>query len=254
MRSQSFILAFIAPFALTFAASAQQEAPRPEAGAVSPVRAVVELFTSQGCSTCPPADALLKSYADNPDVVALSLPVDYWDYIGWKDTLASPRNTERQRAYSKTLGTGPVYTPQAVINGVAEALGSNRADIDRAIEETARQMADRRVSLHVWSFAGSIIIEAGGAPGGGAAKEATIWLAVVQKSASVAVRSGENGGKTLTYYNVVREMTPVGLWTGRPATIKLAHEAVMHPDSEDLIVLIQEASAGPIIGAARLGN
>ena len=94
---------------------------------------VLELFTSQGCSSCPSADALLKSYAQRPGVIALSLSVDYWDHLGWKDTLASPKNTARQKAYAKALGTGNVYTPQIVINGVAETIGSNKSEIEKAI-------------------------------------------------------------------------------------------------------------------------
>jgi hypothetical protein len=219
-----------------------------------PVRAVVELFTSQGCSSCPPADALLKTYADSPDILAISLPVDYWDYVGWKDTFASPRNTERQRAYAKVFKLGPVYTPQAVINGTNQALGSSREEIDRAIEQTAPAFAARRIPLHFWRRENSILIEIGAAADGADAKEATIWLAVLQKSGQVAIKRGENSGKTLTYTNIVRELTPVGLWTGKPTVIQLAQTAVMSPETEDLIVLVQEGVAGPIIGAAWLGQ
>jgi hypothetical protein len=219
-----------------------------------PVRAVIELFTSQGCSSCPPADALLKTYADSRDVMALSLPVDYWDYIGWKDTLASPRNTERQRAYARHFGIGPVYTPQAVINGTAQATGSDQREIEAAIDETAAAFAARRVPVQFWNRDGRIIIETGAAPDGTEGKEATIWLALLQKSASVTVKRGENGGRSLTYHNVVRDMTPVGVWNGKPTTIRLAQASIMRPEFEDSIVLIQEANNGPILGAAWLGH
>jgi hypothetical protein len=219
-----------------------------------PVRAVVELFTSQGCSSCPPADALLKSYADSKDIMAISLPIDYWDYIGWKDTFASPRNTERQRAYAQNFGIGPVYTPQVVVNGMAQVLGSSREDIDNAIENTAAQLASRRVPVRFWNQSNSIIIQTGGAPPGVDVKEATIWLAVLRKSADVSIKRGENGGKTLTYYNIVREMTPVGLWKGKPMTLQLARMAIMRPETEESLVLLQEADNGPIIGAAWLGQ
>jgi hypothetical protein len=220
----------------------------------APVRAVIELFTSQGCSSCPPADALLKTYAESGDVMALSLPVDYWDYIGWKDTFASPRNTERQRAYAKRFDIGPVYTPQVVINGTSQAVGSNRQEIDFAIEQTAAAFAARRVPVRFWRQESSFVIEAGPAADGAEVREATIWLAVLQKSGDVAIKRGENGGRTLTYTNIVRQMTPVGLWNGKPAVIQLAQTAVMSPESEDLVVLVQEADTGPIIGAARLGQ
>ena len=220
----------------------------------APVRAVVELFTSQGCSNCPPADALLKTYADRNDIIALTLPVDYWDYLGWKDTLASSRNTERQRTYAKNFGIGPVYTPQVVVNGTAQALGSSAQEIDHAIETSAAAAAKQslRVPVAFWNYGDSVIIETGGAPAGAEIKDATIWLAVVQKSIEVPVRGGENSGQTLTYTNIVHELTPVGLWNGKPSTIRLAMTSVMRPETEDLVVLIQEANTGPIIGAARL--
>lgn len=233
--------------------AADEPTPVPP-GRPQPVRAVVELFTSQGCSSCPPADALLKTYADRTDVIALSLPVDYWDYIGWKDTLASPRNTERQRTYARNFGIGPVYTPQVVVNGSAQALGSSAEEIDHAIEATDAATSARRVPVAFWNYGDSVIIETGGARPGAATKDATIWLAVVQKSVEVPVRGGENNGETLTYTNIVHELTPVGLWNGRPSTIRLAMTSVMRPESEDLVVLIQEADAGAIIGAARLAR
>ena len=102
----------------TTADSAQQSVP---------IRAVIELYTSQGCSSCPPADALLQKYAADPGVIALSMPVDYWDYLGWKDTFATPRNTDRQRAYAKARGDGAIYTPQAVVNGTMHANGAQKS-------------------------------------------------------------------------------------------------------------------------------
>jgi hypothetical protein len=220
----------------------------------TPVKAIVELFTSQGCSSCPPADALLKTYAESEGIIALSLPVDYWDYIGWKDTLASPRHTDRQRTYARKFGIGPVYTPQVVVNGTKQVIGSNRAKIDEAIEEASAAFESQRIPVHFWHAGRTVIIETGGSPDGAKQKEATIWLAVVQKSAVVDIKRGENAGKTLTYYNVVRELTPVGLWNGRPAQIRLARAAIMHPDSESLFVLVQEIETGFIKGAARLGD
>lgn len=254
MRRQ-ILLGFLALW-LPAAAGAQTGPAAPSTGqgdAVTPIRAVIELFTSQGCSSCPPADALLKTYAERKDILALSLPIDYWDYLGWKDTFASPHNTERQRAYAKGFGIGPVYTPQAVINGMGQALGSSKKDIDEAIEQTATALDPRRVTVRFLREPNSIIIATSGVPDGTEVKEATIWLAVVQKSGSVPIKRGENSGKSLSYTNIVRQLTPVGLWNGKPMTIQLAQAAIMRPETEDLIVLIQETN-GPIIGAARLSG
>jgi hypothetical protein len=237
----------------TFAVAGTKE-PEAGSGPSGPPRAVVEMFTSQGCSDCPAADALLKQYLDKENIVALSLPVDYWDYLGWKDTLSGPRNADRQREYATRFGIGTVYTPQAVVNGAAEVLGSSASEIERAIAATGTALSGSRVPVHFWNYGTSVIIEVGAAEPESEPKESTIWLAVVQKSVQVAVKGGENRGKTLTYYNVVRELTPVGTWHGRPTTIRLSRAAVMRPEAEDLIVLIQEASTGPIIGAARLGD
>lgn len=246
--SGAFVLAASGP------AFSQHNVPSPHALDAGPPRAVIELFTSQGCGDCPEADALLKSLAQKDDIIALTLPVDYWDYLGWKDTLASPRNAERQRAYAERLGSGTVFTPQAVVNGSMEVLGSDEAEIDRAVRATEAVLSSSRIPVKFWHFGSTIIIEAGGLPIGSEAREATIWLAVVQRSVNVSIKSGENAGKSLTYYNVVREFTPVGVWHGRPATIRLARAAIMRPESEDLVVLIQEESNGRIIGAARMGD
>ncbi len=228
--------------------------PPSQIPAASEPRPVIEMFTSQGCSDCPAADALLKKFIDEKKVIGLSLPVDYWDYLGWKDTLAGPRNAERQREYAQRFGIGTVYTPQAIINGAAEVLGSSESEIQRALNATETALSSSRIPVHFWHYEGNIIIETGGVPPGSEPREATIWLGVVQRVVEVPVKGGENRGKTLTYYNVVRELTPVGIWNGRPTTIRLARAALMRPETEDLVVLIQESNSGPIIGAAMLGG
>src|ERR1700681_4440438 len=113
----------------------------PMRAAHAQTRAVVELFTSQGCSSCPPADKLIGELAGDPSLVVMSIPIDYWDYLGWKDTLASPRNTARQKAYARVRGDGQVYTPQAVVNGSIHALGSDKAAIEQAIAKTHKNGA-----------------------------------------------------------------------------------------------------------------
>lgn len=218
-----------------------------------PIRAVIELFTSQGCSSCPPADALLQKYAADPNVIALSMPVDYWDYLGWKDTFASPRNTERQRAYAKSRGDGAIYTPQAVINGSIHVNGSSRSEIDQAIDLTSKDAALPHVALRFWQEANTLNIATGAAEPGREVKEATIWLGVVQTTGSVQIPKGENAGQTLVYTNIVRELTPIGLWKGQPLMIQIPRAAVMLPATQKSVVLVQEGKAGPIIGAAWAG-
>jgi len=250
MRLVSLLALIVALLVPSAQISAQEPGINPSFPAP---KTVLELFTSQGCDTCPPADSVLASFASRPDVIALSLPVDIWDYLGWKDTLASDKNSERQKAYAKARGDGAIYTPQVVVNGMAAASGSDESAINAAIKETDEKLKTMRVPIRFWHEGKSIIIEAGDAPAGLANKEATIWFAVVQKSAQVPVQRGENSGKTLTYTNIVRELIPVGTWIGKAMNLQLARTAIMRPETEACIVLLQEGRAGPIIGSAWTG-
>jgi hypothetical protein len=249
-----FALALTSLIALLGAAHAQ--VPRPEPGlnpSFPPPKNVLELFTSQGCDTCPPADQVLASYAQRPDVIAITLPVDIWDYLGWKDTLASDKNSERQKAYAKARGDGAIYTPQVIVNGMIGVSGNDPKAINDAIDLTSETLKNSRVPIRFWHERNSIVIEAGDAPSALRAKEATIWFAVVQKKAEVPVERGDNKGKTLTYTNIVREMIPVGTWNGKAMQLQLARTANMNPDTQACIVLLQEGKAGPILGAAWTG-
>ena len=210
---------------------------------------VMELFTSQGCSSCPPADALLKTYAVRSDIVALTLPVDYWDYLGWKDTLASAKYSKRQRHYSKLRNDGKVYTPQVVVNGMVEAVGSRKDAIDRALEQTTKKLRLFGVSLGARSDGKTLTIDVGGASDAEKSPPGTIWLAVVQPEVSVTVSHGENKGKKLTYYNVVRELSPVGMWSGSATTIELPQGTMMSPADERCAVLLQREDGGQILAA-----
>ena len=227
----------------------------PDNGAIAasskPV-AVVELFTSQGCSSCPPADKLLGKYAKRSDIVALTFPVDYWDYLGWKDTLASPAYSARQRSYAAARGDGQVYTPQAVINGLRHANGSHERAINRAISKTQKSWQGTRISLKMWTEGDVLIISAGAAPEGARVKPATIWLALTKKTETVTINRGENRGRTITYHSVVREMTPVGRWTGQEVMVKLPKHHLMSGGSDGCTVLLQQDTAGPILAAAEL--
>ncbi len=254
MRARLFLGFAILALPFGFAVAAPDGAQEQLITQQRPVRAVLELFTSQGCSSCPPADRVLEDYAASKDVMALSLPVDYWDYIGWKDTLASPKNAQRQRSYIASFRDGPIYTPQTVVNGRAEALGSSKRQIENAILDTTERFEKQRIPVHSWHNNNTIVIRIGAAPADQAVKEATIWLTQIQKSANVEIKAGENRGKSLTYKNVVREMTPVGTWNGKAMTIRLSRQAVLFPETNEGAILVQEATHGPIIGAAWLGR
>ncbi len=250
MRLASFLALLVTLLLPSVRIAAQEPGINPS---FPPPKNVLELFTSQGCDTCPPADGVLAAFAERPDVVAISLPVDIWDYLGWKDTLASEKNSERQKAYAKARGDGAIYTPQVVINGMMGVNGSDSAAIDNAIKATDEKLKSIRVPLRFWHEGKSIIIEAGDAPPELTNKEATIWFAVVQKTANVPVQRGENKGKTLTYTNIVRELLPVGTWNGKAMNLQLARTAIMRPETEACIVLLQQGKGGPILGSAWTG-
>jgi len=246
-------------YLIAFTLAALAPAPASSQGAqdinpsFGPPKDVLELFTSQGCDTCPPADQVLAKFAERPNIIAITLPVDIWDYLGWKDTLASDKNSERQRAYAKARGDGAIYTPQVIVNGMIGVNGADPAAIEEAIKVSNEALGGGRVPIRFWHERNSIMIEAGAAPEGRHYKEATIWFAVVQKHANVPIERGDNKGKTLTYTNIVREMMPVGSWNGQALSLQLARNSVMRPETEAAIILLQEGKAGPIIGAAWTG-
>lgn len=223
----------------------------PTARAGDEAKSVVELFTSQGCSSCPPADAYLGKLAKRDDVIALTFPVDYWDYLGWKDTLASPAFSARQRAYAKARRDGQVYTPQMVIDGKYHAVGSQAHSVRQTI---LKSRADKtiRVAIKVWVEGDSLLITAGDAVPGTRVKPATVWLALVKDSETVKIERGENRGETITYHKVVREITPVGQWNGEKVTIKLPKHHLKNRGADGCTVLLQQDTAGPVIAAAEM--
>jgi hypothetical protein len=218
------------------------------------VKAVIELYTSQGCSSCPPADKLVGELAKRSDVIALTFPVDYWDYLGWKDTLASPAYSARQRAYAKARGDGQVYTPQVVINGSTHEVGSHATAINRAISKSKEKLKNARISLEMHTEDDRLIITVGAAPEGAIIKPATIWLALVKKTQTVKINRGENRGRTITYHRVVRHMTPVGYWKGEKVSIKLPKEHLQNSDADGCTVLLQQDTAGPVLAAVEMKN
>jgi len=217
------------------------------ATAVAGSKHVVELYTSQGCSSCPRADALLKDYASRSDVIALSFNVDYWDYLGWKDTLGKPAYSKRQRAYAVARGDGKVYTPQIVANGLDHAVGSIKSKVDRAIDRSADRLSGHRVALQLEQDKANFIINV--AAGNKPTKPATIYVAAVSPAVTVQVKRGENHGRKITYHNVVRAMIPVGMWSGEATTIRLRRQDVMSAGGKKCAVLVQAAGAGAILAA-----
>jgi hypothetical protein len=255
LAAAATLLAGLAHLVIAAPATAAADTPTgaAPASALSRIVGVVELYTSQGCSSCPPADALLESYAKRPDILALTLPVDYWDYLGWKDTFGNPKHTERQRLYARARGDGQIYTPQVVVNGLAHANGSAGRAIDAALMLTEGDIRANRVPLRLWTERDTIVIETGPALPTATVREAIVWLAVVQTSADVEIGRGENRGRRVTYTNVVRELTPVGTWNGQPMRITLTRSALMRKDLDRVAVIVQHGKAGPVVGAAITG-
>jgi hypothetical protein len=216
----------------------------------SETRAVAELFTSQGCSSCPPADKLLGELANDPSLVVLSLPIDYWDYLGWKDTLGSAGHSARQRAYARVRGDREVYTPQIVVNGATHVLGSDHAAIERAIAQTDRNAAV--MSLPVLMSLGGGDLNVKVAPGKDRSS-GEVWLCPLARSVPVAIGRGENSGRTVTYYNVVRRWLKLGDWTGTESTWRVSLSDIMTDEIDAAAIMVQQGSRekpGIILGAA----
>jgi hypothetical protein len=207
---------------------------------------VVELFTSEGCSSCPPADALLGELAGLPGVIALSLHVDYWDYIGWKDRFASPIFTQRQRAYGESLHKRFVYTPQIVIDGVRDVVGSRRGQVLAAVAEQGRRK--KPLELTFDAAESRILIGRGEAP----AQGASVWLAVFDEQRESEVTRGENAGRHLASANVVRDLVKVANWTGEPLAVPLDLAAAADAGRDGCAVIVQEGIAGPVLGAIKM--
>ncbi len=215
------------------------------ARAESPV--VVELFTSQGCSSCPPADRLAGELSQRDDVLVLSYNVDYWDYIGWKDTLARPENSARQKAYAQSHGRRSVYTPQMIVGGRVGLVGSNRAAVLGAIE----QAADMGLELKMLRDHGDNIRvhlpEAAGRQ-----RSADVLLVRFDDSHKIDIGAGENSGRMITYFNVVRDFTHIGTWAGEAKEITLRMSVLRDGGRDNCAVIVQEPGQGRILGSAQV--
>jgi hypothetical protein len=209
---------------------------------------LVELYTSQGCSSCPPADQLFGTIKGREDVVALSFNVDYWDYIGWRDTLGRRENTLRQQAYEKVLPSRRVYTPQMVIDGVLEAVGNQRSDVLDAIAKRASAVQGKRVNVAITQTGDTIQVRIGALAG---ATPGTVWLAHTLSSRAVNIASGENGGRVITYHNVVRDFAAVGKWSGEAVTLQLPARGAPGEITDGVAVWVQSGNPGPVLGAAQ---
>jgi hypothetical protein len=214
-----------------------------------PPRAVVELFTSQGCSSCPPADKLLAELAQRPDLVALTFAVDYWDYLGWKDTLAHPLFSARQRGYAYARGDRQVYTPQVVVNGEKPCLGSDRTQIEQNITAGGPHSLPVPLTLAERDGIVTVAIEA---PSDNVAM-AELWVLPVSRAQTVPIGRGENEGRTVTYANVVKGMMRLGEWRGGPARFEVPLKNAIS-DGDGYVVLLQSRHGkkpGPILGAVK---
>lgn len=209
-------------------------------------QAVLELFTSQGCSSCPQADALLRQLGERPEIIALAYHVDYWDYIGWPDTFGNEENSDRQRAYAERWGSSRIFTPQMIVNGNAGVVASRRDEVHSALDVASLQLAiDLRASgdmLEV-SIDDRPDLEA-----------AVIWLVTFIDRADVAIDGGENEGRRIAYTQIVTGRQALGVWEpGAELRLKLPLTEILTEPANGLVIMVQserDGLPGPILGAA----
>lgn len=219
------------------------------AAAEAPIDVVVELFSSQGCNSCPPGDKLLTELRDKPGVLALTFHVDYWDYLGWKDTLAGPDFSQRQYDYAKARGDMDVFTPQMIVNGEKQMVGSQRSEVFAVL--AAQRRASWPVAVAIADGGRELVVSAGA---GSAPREATLWVMPIRDHATVKIEKGEMAGREESYTNVVRRLVPAAMWTGSALRLSLPKESLLTPDSTGCVALLQEGKVGPVLGAAAWGR
>lgn len=227
--------------------AATGEAPPAEWAEVPAAPVTVELFTSQGCASCPPADRLIGELAARPDLVVITRPVTYWDRLGWRDTLARPENTELQRGYSRRIADDlNVYTPQAVVDGRAGMIGSRRGEIEAAIADA--RMSPSGVTLAVARDGGGYAISLDGRP----ETPAIVSLVALDSEETVAIGRGELRGRNVTYTNVVRFEQRLGEWRGGPHSLALGRASLEAAGADRYAVIVREGEAGAILAARYL--
>lgn len=203
---------------------------------------LVELFTSQGCSSCPPADKFAGVLSKRNDVVVLSLPVTYWDRLGWKDSLAKPKWTARQRAYARAMGERRVYTPQVVVDGKFHAVGSSRSKIFRLIKQRKEENKNSP-ALQLKKQGDGVVFSLTSKK---LKKPAIVWRVDFIKEKSVTVGGGENGGRTITYYHVGRNLTALQNWSGKQVSQKLS----IKKGFDGIAIFVQEKNYGEVLASA----
>ncbi len=245
------LLALAALGALPAGLAFSRPAPARRAAGGRPVRVVVELFTSQGCSACPPADALLGKLCRLPGVLGISYNVDIWDYLGWRDTLARPEFTRRHHLYARAWGQESVYTPQMVVNGRRCPLEEAPGRVARLLEEGGKEEG-LVVPVRLRRRHKALLIDVGGAPPTLGERKATLWLVTMKRRHRQRIGEGENAGRDIVYHHVARTITPAGMWRGAPLRLELPNEHVMGEQADSCAVLLQLRGHGPIVGAAML--
>ncbi|MGP1353613.1 MAG: DUF1223 domain-containing protein [Parasphingopyxis sp.] len=212
---------------------------------------IIELFTSQGCSSCPPADELIGELADDPDLVILTRPVTYWDGLGWRDTLAREENTDLQRSYAGRLerGGGRAYTPQAVVDGRIGLVGSRRGELTDAIAE--RRRAEQSVDIDITgnTVVGYTVTVAGARTGG-----TVIRLLALDESETVAIGRGENGGRTVRYTNIVVAEEDLPAESRNTLTVTIASDNPLLSQGDRHAIVVRDSAAGAILAADYLGS
>ncbi len=213
-------------------------------------KGVIEVFTSQGCSSCPAADKFVTSIARNKDVLALAWHVDYWDYLGWKDTFAKSDHTNRQRRYARTLEENQIYTPQAIINGRSHAVGSRRGKIQSILKGYNGSDQGLIVPINASLNGDALDIQI---PHNANTKKATLWMVYFANEQIVAVERGENRGKKLTYSNIVRDIELVGMMEPDGLKMMLPLKEISRKGYDSCALILQQTSKhgtpGPIVGA-----
>ena len=203
---------------------------------------VVELFQSQGCSDCPPANANLIALSERPDLLTLSLGVTYWDHLGWKDTFASPQYTRRQWDYAHAFHRSEVFTPEIVVNGRADVVGANRAELEALIARESKTLAGPEVEVT------DDVVRIG--PTDNRQTNADVWLVRYDpNTVQVPIQAGENEGRTLPHKDVVKELVKLGSWSGKPATYRIPPSS---PTGLRSAILVQDGPGGAILAALRL--
>ncbi|MBX4907281.1 MULTISPECIES: thioredoxin family protein [Rhizobium] len=226
--SPRFLIPLIVGVAL--AGSLQAEDGKP--------KGVVELFTSQGCSSCPPADAAFRKLVNQGDVIALAYHIDYWNYLGWADTLSSKENTERQYGYARTMGRSNVYTPQAIVNGRGHLAGADLTGINSKIDTYSSEGNGLTIPVSAAMRGDELEIKIGAGQG-----KANVVMVYFDKEKTIDVEKGENSGKKISYLHSVTNVETVGMWDGKATSLTLPASVLQRPQLEGCAILLQSATA-----------